>query len=178
MKQVSKYLALILRHNPQAGGLTLDEAGWAPVEAVLAAVQKRFGPFTRDDLETLVRDNDKKRYAFDETGTRIRASQGHSVAVELGLEPVAPPPFLWHGTKRAFLPSILAEGLKPGKRRHVHLSADVETAQKVGDRRSGETVILRIRSGEMAHDRHAFYRSANGVWLADAVPPEFIDVAR
>ena len=174
VRQVSKYLALILRHKPEAAGLTLDEGGWAPVEAVVAAVQRRFGPFARDDLKTLVRDNDKKRYAFDETGIRIRASQGHSVAVELGLDPVVPPPLLWHGAKRAFLPSILAEGLNPGKRHHVHLSLDVETARRVGDRRVGETVILEVRSADMAAAGHPVYLSANGVWLCKLVPPGFL----
>ena len=172
MKQISKYLARILRHDPSAGGLSLEEAGWAPVEAVIEAVARRFGPFDRGALEELVRTNDKQRYAFDETGTRLRASQGHSIPVDLGLEPLEPPPLLFHGTKRAALPSILREGLRPGRRRHVHLSADVETARRVGDRRQGETVMLRVRSGAMKG--HVFFRSANGVWLIEHVPPQFI----
>ncbi|HEX8443427.1 MAG TPA: RNA 2'-phosphotransferase [Allosphingosinicella sp.] len=172
MKQVSRYLARILRHDPRAGALILDNAGWAPAEAVIEAVARRFGHFDRAALEDLVRTNDKQRYAFDETGTRIRANQGHSIPVDLGLEPVEPPPLLFHGTKRSALPLILREGLRPGRRRHVHLSADIGTARSVGDRRSGETAILTVRSGAM--HGHLFFRSANGVWLIEHVPPQFI----
>jgi putative RNA 2'-phosphotransferase len=176
VKAVSKYLALILRHKPEAAGLALDGKGWAPVEDVLRAVQRRFGAFTQADLEELVRTNDKQRYALSESGTRIRASQGHSVGVDLGLEPAAPPPLFYHGTAARFLPSILLQGLVRGKRHHVHLSGDRETARKVGARRAGETVILEVRSGEMAAAGHLFYRSANGVWLTEAVPPRWLAV--
>jgi putative RNA 2'-phosphotransferase len=176
VKAVSKYLALILRHRPEAAGLRLDEQGWAPLADVLAAVQRRFGAFSQADMEELVRGNDKQRYAFDESGTRIRASQGHSVEVELGLEPAAPPRTLFHGTTGRFLPSILKQGLVKGRRHHVHLSADLDTARKVGGRRAGETVILEVRSETMAAAGHVFYRSANGVWLTDSVPPAFLAV--
>ena len=175
LKAVSKYLALILRHRPEAAGLRLDAQGWAEVEAVLEAVRRRFGGFSRGDLEELVRSNDKQRFAFDETGTRIRANQGHSVEVELGLEPAAPPERLYHGTIARFLPSILEGGLVRGKRHHVHLSADQETARQVGGRRAGETVILEVRAGEMAAAGHIFYRSLNGVWLTETVPPRWLE---
>jgi putative RNA 2'-phosphotransferase len=173
---VSKFLALILRHKPEAAGLVLEEGGWAPVEAVVAAVRSRHPGFDRAALEALVATNDKRRYAFDETGWKIRASQGHSVAVELGLEPVPPPQRLFHGTNRRFLPSILEQGLVKGKRHHVHLSGDLATARKVGDRRSGGTVILAVRSGDMAASGEAFFRSANDVWLTDHVPPRYLEV--
>ena len=176
VKAVSKYLALVLRHKPEAAGLVLDAEGWAPVDDVLRAVRRRFGAFSGADLQELVRSNDKQRYALDETGTRIRASQGHSVQVELGLEPVAPPPLLYHGTAARFLPSILDRGLVKGKRHHVHLSGDIETARKVGARRSGETAILEVRAADMAAAGHLFYRSANGVWLTEAVPPRWLAV--
>ena len=175
LKQVSKFLALILRHKPEAGGIMLDDQGWAPVDDVIAAVRSRFGDFDREDLEELVRTNDKKRYAFDATGSRIRASQGHSVAaVDLGLEPIEPPRMLYHGTSERFLASILAEGLRKMGRQHVHLSEDAKTAASVGGRRRGETRILEVRSSAMAAAGHHFYRSANHVWLTDSVPPEFL----
>ncbi len=177
VKPVSKYLALILRHRPEAGGLTLDPEGWAPVERVLDAVRSKFGPFDRHDLDLLVQSNDKRRYAFDESGTRIRASQGHSVGVDLGLVPVEPPALLYHGTSRGFLDSILASGLDKGKRHHVHLSEDRETAVTVGARRRGETIVLEVASGAMAAAGHLFYRSANHVWLTDSVPPAFFSIA-
>ncbi len=156
MKRISKYLALILRHRPEAGGLRLDARGWADVEAVLDAVRARFGGFDRAQLQELVLTNDKKRYAFDDSGTRIRASQGHSVPVELGLEPTEPPSLLYHGTSERALPSILDQGLVKGRRHHVHLSPDVETARKVGSRRGGPSVTLEVRSGEMRG--HSFFR--------------------
>ena len=175
--RLSRRMSLVLRHRPEDAGLTLDAQGWVPVEDVLAALAKRFPGFGRADLEVLVETNDKKRYAFDETGTRIRASQGHSVAVELDLEPLAPPPILYHGTVDRFLPSILAEGLVKGSRHHVHLSADTATALKVGSRRAGGTVILEVKAGEMAAAGHAFFRSANGVWLTDHVPPPYLGLS-
>jgi putative RNA 2'-phosphotransferase len=173
VKHISKFLALILRHKPEAGGIVLDGAGWADVDAVVAAVRKRHGDFDRADLEELVRSSDKQRYAFDEAGTRIRASQGHSVPVELGLEPLESPALLYHGTAERFLPLILEQGLFRGRRHHVHLSADVLTASKVGERR-GPAAVLEVRSGEMTEQ--LFYRSANGVWLTDYVPPLFLKV--
>jgi putative RNA 2'-phosphotransferase len=174
VRAVSKYLALILRHQPEKAGLTLDAEGWAPVDDVLAAVRRRFGEYSRGDLEELIRTNDKQRYALDATGTRIRANQGHSVSVELGLDPLPPPAILYHGTAERFLPSILELGLIKGKRHHVHLSGDIETARKVGARRSGTTVILTVRSGDMAAAGFSFYRSENGVWLTDHVPPKYL----
>jgi len=170
VKQISKFMALILRHRPEVGGIELDAAGWTEVEAVIGAVRSRFGAFNRAQLEELVRTDDKRRYALDTSGDRIRASQGHSVQVDLDLAPIQPPLFLYHGTAERFLPSILEEGLKKGKRHHVHLSADPETARQVGRRWGGVTIILEVSSGEMVG--HAFYRSANGVWLTDHVGPE------
>lgn len=174
VKRISKFLALVLRHRPQVAGIRLDREGWADVDEVLAAIGKEFGAFDRSDLEQLVRTNDKQRYALDPSGTRIRASQGHSVAVELGLDPVQPPPILYHGTAARFLPSILEQGLLKGKRHHVHLSPDPETAGKVAARRGGATALLEIASEHMAADGHLFYRSANGVWLTDRVPPDYL----
>ena len=175
MNRISKFLAFILRHRPDVGGLRLDAQGWADVEAVLTALRARFGDFDHAQLEQLVLFNDKKRYAFDETGTRIRASQGHSVAVELGLEPLEPPPLLYHGTSERALPSISAQGLVKGKRHHVHLSSDAETARNVASRHARASAILTVRSGDMTRAGHCFFRSANGVWLVDYVPPEYLD---
>lgn len=175
-KQASKFLSLVLRHQPEVAGLKLNPQGWAPVDHVIAALRSRFGDWTRADLEALVRASDKQRFAFDASGEHIRANQGHSVAVDLGLAPAPPPPALYHGTNRRFLPSILERGLIKGNRHHVHLSGDIETARKVGDRRAGGTVILRVRAGEMAAAGFAFFRSANGVWLTDTVPPAYLEM--
>jgi putative RNA 2'-phosphotransferase len=173
MKSISKFLALVLRHNPQAGNLTLDAEGWADVDAVMKAIQNRFGGFTRDQLRELVDTNDKKRYAFNEDGTKIRASQGHSIEVDLKLDATKPPPFLYHGTKTAFLDAIMREGLTPQSRQHVHLSKDTATAKIVANRRSGKSVILRVNTTRMEGD---FFVSDNGVWLTDHVPATALDI--
>jgi putative RNA 2'-phosphotransferase len=172
LKQISKFLALILRHKPEAGGLSLDAEGWADVEAVLGAVRRRFGSFDPGQLEELVRTSDKQRYAFNESGGKIRANQGHSVAVDLRLTPLAPPPLLYHGTSERLVGAIMKQGLVKGRRHHVHLSQDIETARRVGARRPGRPVVLEVRSGVMTG--HLFFRSANGVWLTDHVPPEYL----
>jgi putative RNA 2'-phosphotransferase len=171
--RVSKFLSLVLRHDPARIGITLDEAGWTDVDALLAACAANGVKISRAELDDIVASSDKQRYAFDEARTRIRANQGHSVPVSLGLSPIVPPETLFHGTVEAALPGIREQGLIKGARHDVHLSADLETATKVGSRR-GKPVILSIRAGAMADAGHVFYRSANGVWLTAHVPPEFI----
>lgn len=169
----SKLLSLVLRHDPGRIGIELDAAGWVEVDVLLAALERAGRGMDRATLERVVAENDKRRFAFSEDGTRIRASQGHSVAVELGLEPSEPPEELFHGTATRFVDSIRAEGLRPGSRTHVHLSSDEATARAVGARH-GKPAILRVASGAMHRDGHPFVRSENGVWLAREVPVRYI----
>ena len=159
---MSKRLSYVLRHHPDSVGLELDDAGWAEVDALLAALAASGLSLSREDLERVVATNDKQRFALDETGGRIRASQGHSVAVALGYAAESPPAELFHGTTERFLPSILAEGLRPGRRHAVHLSADVATATVVGARR-GRPVVVRVDAAGLAAADAVFSRSANGV---------------
>jgi putative RNA 2'-phosphotransferase len=170
---VSKYLAKYLRHAPHELGLTLQPGGWVSVDDLLDAARRHGFPIDYDELVECVETNDKQRFAFDASGEMIRANQGHSAPVDLQLEEREPPDVLYHGTVERFLPSILDEGLNKGKRHHVHLSKDVETARKVGARR-GKPVILKVDAGRMRRDGHTFYLSANGVWLTDLVPPEYL----
>jgi putative RNA 2'-phosphotransferase len=172
-KRISKRLSYWLRHRPGEAGLELDPNGWAPVADVLAALASAGLTDRLDDLKSVVAGNDKQRFEFSPDGARIRARQGHSIDVELDWPAVAPPATLYHGTVERFLGAILAEGLRPMKRHHVHLSPDVATAQIVGARR-GEAVILEIAAGAMAAAGHVFYLTGNGVWLTDAVEPRFI----
>jgi putative RNA 2'-phosphotransferase len=171
--RTSKFLSLVLRHRPEAIGLSLDEHGWADIDELLDAAKQSGKSLTRELIYRVVRENDKKRFALSDDGTRIRANQGHSVEVDLGLQPVQPPDVLYHGTVKRFLASIMQTGLSSGSRQHVHLSPDTKTAAKVGQRR-GAPVILTIRSGDMHCAGFAFYLSANGVWLTDQVPVEYI----
>lgn len=173
LKKRSKFLSLVLRHKPEEIGLVLDEQGWANVEELLKLLDKAGKPTTRELLDRVVAENDKKRFAFSGDGTRIRASQGHSVEIDLDLPPSTPPAMLYHGTATRFLDSILEKGLVPGSRRHVHLSVDIETATKVGARH-GKPAILTVDAAAMHRAGHVFFVSANGVWLTDAVPREFI----
>ncbi|MFG3347818.1 RNA 2'-phosphotransferase [Streptomyces sp. NPDC048018] len=169
--KVSKYLSKHLRHQPERIGLVLDPHGWTEIDALLGAAAAHGFPITRAELDHVVAANDKKRFAIE--GTRIRASQGHTVPVDLDLPAVEPPAYLFHGTVAAALPAIRAEGLRPMARHHVHLSPDRETATRVGARR-GRPVVLSIDAGAMHRAGHVFHVSANGVWLTDAVPPQFI----
>ncbi|MFJ3663509.1 RNA 2'-phosphotransferase [Streptomyces sp. NPDC090119] len=169
--KVSKYLSKHLRHQPERIGLTLDPAGWVEIDALLAAAAAHGFPVTRAELDHVVAVNDKRRFAVE--GGRIRASQGHSVEVVLGLPPATPPPYLYHGTVARSLDAIRAEGLRPMNRHDVHLSADRETATRVGARR-GRPVVLAVDAGAMHRDGHVFHVSANGVWLTDAVPPRYL----
>ena len=172
--RLSKFLSLVLRHEPQRIGITLDDNGWVSVDDLLAAAERAGNPISREQLDRVVAENDKKRFAFSPDGARIRASQGHSVEVDLGLPPVVPPERLFHGTATRFLDAIRAEGLRPQSRQHVHLSPDEETATKVGQRH-GKPAILIVLAGAMHRDGHVFYRSDNGVWLTEAVPARYLE---
>ncbi|MFE7897105.1 RNA 2'-phosphotransferase [Streptomyces sp. NPDC057424] len=169
--KVSKYLSKHLRHQPERIGLTLDEAGWAEIDTLIAAAATHGFRFTRDELDHVVAANDKRRFAVE--GTRIRASQGHSVGVDLGLPTATPPAHLYHGTVARNLDAIQDEGLRPMNRHAVHLSADRETATRVGARR-GRPVVLGVDAAAMHADGHVFHVSANGVWLIPAVPPRYL----
>lgn len=175
--KTSKFLSLVLRHEPWLIGISLDSAGWVSVEELLRACRAHGRALSLEELRAVVEGNDKRRFAFSEDGSKIRANQGHSVPVELGYEPSEPPEILYHGTVEKFLPSIMEEGLRRGERHHVHLSADVETASKVGGRR-GRPVILKVESGRMRRDGHEFFISDNGVWLTERVPPEYLVTLR
>ena len=171
--EVSKYLARHLRHRPERIGLALDAAGWAVVDELLACAARHRFPITRHELGEVVARNDKVRYELDSGGGRIRARQGHSIPVDLGHPAEAPPEVLFHGTVQPSLGAILERGLSPMGRRHVHLSADVATAEAVG-RRRGRPVVLSVAAGAMADAGHPFWRSTNGVWLTAHVPPRFL----
>jgi putative RNA 2'-phosphotransferase len=174
--QLSKFLSFVLRHQPDAIGLTLDTQGWAGIDDLIAkgnAAPTRFG---RDDLMYIVETSDKKRFSISPDGLRIRAAQGHSVSVELGLPAREPPPVLYHGTATRFVEAILAEGLKPQSRQQVHLSLDEMTAHRVGQRH-GKPVIFTVNAARMHAQGFKFYRADNGVWLTDQVPPEFLGLS-
>jgi putative RNA 2'-phosphotransferase len=173
-RQTSKFLSFVLRHEPEAIGIELDERGWVEIDVLLARANAHGRSISRAHLEEVVATNDKHRFEIDPSGARIRASQGHSVEVDLGYEPVEPPELLYHGTPAASVASIRAEGIDKRSRHDVHLSADVDTAKKVGTRR-GEAVVLVVRAGAMHRAGHVFHRSTNGVWLTERVPPEFIE---
>lgn len=173
--RLSKFLSLVLRHEPETIGLALDPNGWVAVDELLAAAAKAGTPIAPESLRQVVATNDKKRFAFSEDGLRIRASQGHSVEVDLDLPPSVPPDVLFHGTATRFLDPIRAEGLRAQSRQHVHLSPDEATAVKVG-MRHGKPVVLRVHAGRMHQAGHVFFLSANGVWLTAAVPPDYLEV--
>ncbi|WP_328916780.1 MULTISPECIES: RNA 2'-phosphotransferase [unclassified Streptomyces] len=169
--KVSKFLSMVLRHRPESVGIVLDDAGWVDVDELIGACAARGRRFSRAELDHVVAHNNKKRFAYSADGRRIRASQGHSVAVELGLPAAEPPAVLYHGTAAATLPLILRDGLLPMSRQDVHLSADEETAVRVGSRH-GRPVVLEVDAAGLAATGHVFRVSANGVWLTDRIPPE------
>ena len=167
--RISKFLALVLRHDPGRIGLTLDREGWVDVEVLLAAAAAAGVAIGRVELDEVVRTSPKRRFTLDPAANRIRANQGHSLQVDLGLSAVEPPGRLFHGTSGAAREAILAQGLQPMSRRQVHLSADGETALAVG-RRHGPPIVLIVDSHRMFVDGHHFFRSVNGVWLTDHAP--------
>lgn len=168
-------MSLVLRHQPEIIGMQLDPEGWLPIDEFIENANRHGNKLSLELLHEVVATCEKKRFSLSEDGLRIRANQGHSVPdVDLQLEPTAPPNVLFHGTVAAFLDSIREKGLLKRARNHVHLSADVETANKVGARR-GKPIILNVLAHAMHQAGHKFYLSANGVWLTDAVPTQFIE---
>lgn len=174
---VSKYLSYHLRHRPDELGLELGPGGWVDVDALLSAAASRGFAIGRDELTDVVVSNDKQRFSFDATGSRIRANQGHSVPVDLELVSAVPPGVLYHGTGSQTVPTIQQTGLLKMNRRHVHLSPDVETARRVGSRH-GKPAIFSVASASMHEQGYVFYVSDNGVWLVEHVPPDFLDLLR
>jgi putative RNA 2'-phosphotransferase len=172
---LSKFMSLVLRHEPEKAGLTLEPGGWVLVADLLAGAARAGVRFAPDELLAVVAACEKQRFAIDETGTKIRANQGHSTEVDLQLVPFDPPAELFHGTARHNLPAILRDGLLKMVRHHIHLSTDKPTATKVGARH-GRPVVLVVDAARMHADGHVFYCSANGVWLVDQVPAQYLRV--
>ena len=173
--KISKYLSKHLRHTPERLGLTLAPGGWVSIDELLAACTANQFPITPAELEAVVADNDKQRFAFDKTKTLIRANQGHSTEVDLQLQPQTPPEILYHGTGEKSVPAILQTGLLKMSRHHVHLSTNIETAQKVG-MRHGRLALLTVNASAMHQAGFTFYCSENGVWLVDAVPLQYLNL--
>lgn len=172
---VSKFLSLILRHKPEAIGLKLDEEGWADVTELIEKASVAGKTLTIEKIAAVVAENDKQRFSYNKNSGKIRANQGHSIAVRLDLPAVTPPEILYHGTAEKNLPSIMQQGIQKQKRQYVHLSADTETARKVG-MRYGKPVVMKISAGALQQAGHTFFRAENGVWLTDEVPADFISV--
>lgn len=171
---MSKFISLVLRHHPDAAYIQLDEHGWADVEQLLLGIKKTGRKIDRETLEEIVRTDEKQRYSFNEDKTLIRANQGHSIPVDVGLREQTPPELLYHGTAVRFYESIQKQGLRPMSRLYVHLSKDVETAINVG-KRHGKPIVLKIRSGDMYRDGVPFYLSENGVWLTRKVETKYFE---
>lgn len=174
LTKVSKFLSLVLRHKPDAIGLTLNAEGWASISELISKSQPQM-PLTKELIEQVVTTSDKQRFKLSDDGLMIRANQGHSIKVDLKLSPKEPPAILYHGTASRFMDSINQEGLKPGQRHHVHLSTDIATATAVG-KRYGKVVILEINAEAMNKQGYKFFLSDNNVWLTEKVPPEFINL--
>ncbi len=171
--KTGRYISYLLRHHPEDGGLTLDGHGWAEVNELISAVGRSYTGFTRAELDEIVATNNKRRFSYSEDGMRIRANQGHTIAVDVELPEARPPEMLWHGTGEKYVESINSTGLIPKSRLHVHLSKDIETAVQVGSRH-GKPVVYKVLAGRMAQDGYKFYLSVNGVWLTDKVPVEYL----
>ena len=174
LEQTSKFIALVLRHKPEAAGITLDGHGWAQVDELIAGVSRRM-PLTREMLEEIVRTDNKQRYSFSPDHQKIRANQGHSIPVDVELKQAVPPDTLYHGTGEKYVESILREGLLPKSRLYVHLSRDAATAEQVG-RRHGKPVLFLVDAAAMVQDGYAFYLSENQVWLTREVPVRYLTI--
>ena len=172
--RASRFLSLVLRHKPDAAGITLDAHGWANVSELLCGIRERH-PLTMEELDKIVQTDDKQRYSFNDDRTKIRANQGHSIPVDVELAKREPPEYLYHGTGEKYLESILEKGLISKTRLYVHLSEDIETAESVGVRH-GTPIVFSVASGQMYQNGFQFYISKNGVWLTSQVPTDYLQL--
>ena len=172
---LSKFISLILRHKPETIGIKLDSHGWANVNELIEGINRSGKNMNFKLLERVVAENDKQRFSFNEDKSKIRANQGHTRKVDVELEEKIPPKILYHGTLKSNSDSINAKGLLKMKRLYVHLSSDIETAQKVAARRRGEPIIYKINAEAMSNDGYKFFQSVNNVWLTDHVPPKYLN---
>jgi putative RNA 2'-phosphotransferase len=172
-KRTSKFLSLVLRHQPETLGISLDKNGWTNVAELLSKMNSKGRQVDLEALEVIVETNDKKRFAFNDDKSMIRANQGHSTPIDLGYEVKTPPAILYHGTGEKSVESIWNSGLKKQKRHHVHLSKDLETAISVGGRH-GKPFIFEVLTSEMVNDGFEFFESTNGVWLTNEVPTKYL----
>ena len=170
---ISKFLSLVLRHKPETIGIELDQNGWTDVYTLLKKLNSYGIKLDNESLKQIVETNSKKRFAFNDTFDRIRASQGHSVEIELGYTSQKPPEILYHGTGEKSVQAILDTGLAKQSRQQVHLSADLETAIKVGQRH-GKPFVFKVLAEQMFNDKFEFFISDNGVWLTDNVPTKYL----
>ena len=169
MKKTSKYIAYLLRHNPSAAELPMDENGWVEVRMLIEGVCKTGRQLDIETLTEIVETDEKQRFSFNEDGSKIRANQGHSLRVDVEMKELAPPAVLYHGTAEKYLASIREKGILKQTRNYVHLSKNPETAQRVG-KRHGTSVVLQVDAQKMHKDGYRFFLSANGVWQIEHVP--------
>lgn len=176
LTSLSKFLSYVLRHHPESIGLELDHNGWADVSALISKAQAEGKPLDRDILEQIMEHGSKQRFILSEDGEYIRAGYGHSVDLDLQLKPQKPPKELYHGTAHRNVDSIMEQGIKPGSRNFVHLSATQEEAQNVGSRH-GSAVILLVNAVMMADKGFNFFQSESepDIWLTKKVPSEFVE---
>ena len=175
LQNISKFISFVLRHKPEAAGIILDEHGWANADELIKGIKQKYSYFTMQELEEIVSSDNKQRYSFNDDKTLIRANQGHSIPVDVELQEVQPPEFLWHGTAEKYVHSIYDNGLIPKSRLYVHLSSDQQTAVDVG-KRHGNVVLFRVDAMQMHKDGYKFYLSKNGVWLIKHVPVAYLSV--
>lgn len=173
-QQISRFMSLVLRHDPGSIGLSLDENGWAAIQELIDCMNRHGKRVEREMILRVVETSDKQRFRISDDGLLIRANQGHSIAIDLKLEQKSPPQWLYHGTAAKSMPAIVREGLRKQARQHVHLSVDKETAKKVGARH-GKAVVLEVASQLMEQHGLRFYLAENGVWLTEHVPPDYLN---
>ena len=176
LTSTSKFLSYVLRHHPESIGVHLDRQGWASVDELIEKSRKKGRRITLETIKKVISSGSKQRFVLSPDDCFIRAGYGHSIDVDLGLEPECPPPTLYHGTARRNLDSIRQKGLRAGSRNYVHLSADRSDAKSVGVRH-GKPVILKIRAEEMYREGIPLYRSDSepGIWMVESVPPMYIE---
>ena len=171
-----KYISMLLRHHPESKNLHMDHHGWVEVDELISKISTKRNPVTFEMIKNIVDTDNKNRFDIQELNGvyYIRANQGHSIKdIDIGFDVVTPPDVLFHGTAQKSVDSILKSGIEKRGRQYVHLSPDISTAIKVGERH-GDVRIFEINAKQMKEDGKIFYLSKNGVWLTDFVDRKYI----
>jgi len=172
-ERISRFLSFLLRHQPREYPLSFDRRGFVTWGDLVYLAQERFADVTEEEIRRVVEEPDKQRFELKEG--KVRATYGHSFPVDLGPEAAEPPVELYLGAARDIAQLALQNGLKPRDRRYIHLSASLDEARAVGERRDPAPAIIVVDAATAHAEGIRFYKSGP-LFLVENVPAKYLSL--